>query len=192
MRLFLVITVVFAFGMGIALAQTDAQQQTETKELKKNYLYQWMDDKGVTHVTDNLGKVPQKYRNKARQIEESTENETPAPEQQKITKPSIGGSEEDREQERKADWQQRMKEARQRLANAERRYQEASKQREEALAKRAGGDVGNIGIKLEEANRLEEEMKNLQKVIDDTRNEIENVIPEEARRAGVPPGWIRE
>jgi hypothetical protein len=35
-------------------------------------------------------------------------------------------------------------------------------------------------------------MKQVQKEIDDTRNRINVVIPEEARKAGIPPGWLRE
>ena len=54
--------------MGFAMpvyAQADQQAQTEDKELKKNYLYQWTDDKGVVYITDDLAKVPQVYRDKA-------------------------------------------------------------------------------------------------------------------------------
>jgi hypothetical protein len=35
-------------------------------------------------------------------------------------------------------------------------------------------------------------MKQVQKEKDDARNEVEVVIPEAARKAGVPPGWLRE
>jgi hypothetical protein len=32
----------------------------------------------------------------------------------------------------------------------------------------------------------------MQKEIDEARNMLDVVIPEEARRAGVPPGWLRK
>jgi hypothetical protein len=35
-------------------------------------------------------------------------------------------------------------------------------------------------------------MKEVQKQIDEARNMVDVVIPEEARKAGVPPGWLRE
>jgi hypothetical protein len=42
------------------------------------------------------------------------------------------------------------------------------------------------------AAELEEEMKEVQKDIDEALNMINVVIPDEARKAGVPPGWLRE
>ena len=42
------------------------------------------------------------------------------------------------------------------------------------------------------AQKIEEEMQQVQREIDSARNEVENVIPEQARKAGVPPGWLRE
>jgi hypothetical protein len=35
-------------------------------------------------------------------------------------------------------------------------------------------------------------MKGVQSEIDAARNDLDVVIPEEARKAGVPPGWLRE
>jgi hypothetical protein len=35
-------------------------------------------------------------------------------------------------------------------------------------------------------------MKEVRKEIDEIRRELDEAIPEEARKAGVPPGWLRE
>jgi hypothetical protein len=192
MRLLLTIAIVALSAVSMAAAQTNPQSQSESREQQKSYLYQWTDDRGVVHVTDDLGTVPKKYRNKALRIEESTGgSEEAAQSQQQLTRPSRTESDDDLDQERKAEWQQRLKQARKRVADAQRRYQDLDLKRNELLTRWAGGASGNIGVKLE-ADRIEQEMKTVQQEIEDARNELENVIPDEARKAGVPPGWLRE
>jgi chromosome segregation ATPase len=192
MRLFLIITIALLVACGTAFAQAGPRNQPENRGgQQKSYLYQWTDDQGVLHATDDLDKVPNKYRNKTLKMEEVPSGEEPPQGQQNITEPSGAGSAEEIDQERKAEWQQRIKQARQRLADAQRRYQELEQKRNEALVQWAGGASGNIALK-QEADRIEQEMSNVQREINDARNQLENVIPEEARRAGVPPGWLRE
>jgi hypothetical protein len=36
------------------------------------------------------------------------------------------------------------------------------------------------------------ELSSAQQEVDRARNMVNTVIPDEARRAGVPPGWLRE
>jgi hypothetical protein len=40
--------------------------------------------------------------------------------------------------------------------------------------------------------QIENDMQRTRREIDDIKNEINTVIPDEARKAGVPPGWLRE
>ncbi|HLE39898.1 MAG TPA: DUF4124 domain-containing protein, partial [Nitrospirota bacterium] len=49
---------------GLALAQTATQQ--EDQEKIQRYLYEWMDDNGVVHISDDLGDVPEQYRRQVR------------------------------------------------------------------------------------------------------------------------------
>jgi len=45
---------------------------------------------------------------------------------------------------------------------------------------------------LDEMNQLDGDMANAKQEADKARDLINNVIPDEARRAGIPPGWLRE
>ncbi len=189
MRLIIAVAVMLLVAVSTLSAQTGTINQTADKGSQKSYLYQWVDDRGVVHVTDDLGTVPQQYRSKALKVEESTPGREPE-QRQKVTGSDGAGSDEILEQEQKEEWQQRLKQARKRLADAQRRYQELNEKRNAAMARWAGGASGNIGLKLE-ADRIEQEMKTVQQEIADAKNELENVIPEEARKAGVPPGWLR-
>ena len=159
---------------------------------RQSYLYQWTDGKGVVHITDGLDKVPEQYRPNARRLEAAPEEgATPKqPGQQGVSSPA-GNGEDQREAQQKALWQQRLRDAKQRLAGAEQRYRELE-QRRTALLGQWGTPAYAPPAARIEAERLSEEMKGVQKEIDNARNEVEVVIPEEARKAGVPPGWLRE
>ncbi|HET7318822.1 MAG TPA: DUF4124 domain-containing protein [Nitrospirota bacterium] len=158
---------------------------------KQSYLYEWTDGKGVVHITDSLGKVPEQYRTNARRLETSPEEgATPNRPQQGTISPS-GNTEDQREAQQKAQWQRRMIDAKQRLAAAEQRYRELEQRRATLLGQWGTPAYAPPAARIE-AEKLEGDMQNVQKEIDNARNEVEVVIPEEARKAGVPPGWLRE
>lgn len=181
--------------MGFAItvyAQSDQQAQTEVKELKKSFLYQWTDAKGIVHITDGLDKVPKNYRNKAVKVnqpkKEDADQEQQA--QQESGYPS-GTDAEVADAAAKAAWQQRMRAARQRLVDAESRYKALVQRRDELLRSWGGPASGQLAERIE-ADGVEEKMKDVQKEIDEAQKDIDIVIPDEARKAGIPPGWLRE
>jgi hypothetical protein len=159
----------------------------------KSYIYQWTDDRGGIHITDGLGNVPEQYRSTARKIEGSGKDEAGQGQQtQRVTgEPSGPGSEEAAEGRRKAEWQDRIREWKTRLTQAEERYRQLDQQRTELLMSSGGPAYGPIENKVK-AEQVGQDMKEVQKQIDEARNMLDVVIPEEARKAGVPPGWLRE
>jgi Domain of unknown function (DUF4124) len=192
MRVVLIIVMTLMGSAVMAFAQAERQQQVEDKATETGSLYQWVDDKGDVHITDNLGSIPKKYRYKARRLEGSAANEeSPEQIQPEKTSPTRIHNPEGTEDERKIEWQQRMKEARQQLAGAEKRYRELDQKRNELLGAWGGVASGHLEDRMK-AQKIEEEMQQVQREIDSARNEVENVIPEQARKAGVPPGWLRE
>jgi hypothetical protein len=181
--------------MGSAMtvyAQVDQPVKSEDKELKQSYLYQWTDEKGVVSITDDLNKVPKVYRDKALKL---TQPKTEDVDQKQRVQPqsghsSVSGSEA-ADAAGKAVWQQRMRGARQRLEAAEKKYHELDQRRNELLQSWGGPASGRLDTRTD-ADRIEQEMKGVQGEIDAARNDLDVVIPEEARKAGVPPGWLRE
>ncbi len=183
-------------GISAISAQTADQnggQGGKKQEERKSVLYQWTDGKGVVHITDDLNKIPGKYRSNARRLETAPGTaEAPAtPGGTGISTAPGESQEEEREADLKEEWQQRMKRAKARLADAERRYHALEEKRNNLLGSWGGPASGHLAGR-EEADRIDQEMKQVQKEIDAGRNEVENVIPEAARKAGVPPGWLRE
>ncbi len=192
----IIIMTLLLAGVPAVHAQTSDQNggpAEKKQEERKNVLYQWTDGKGVVYITDDLNKIPEKYRPNALRLETAPgAEETPGGSRQQpgVSSPS-GYSDDAREAGLKAEWQMRLKVAKQRLADLEQRYRELEEKRNTLLQGWGGVASGHIEGR-EEAARIEDEMKQVQKEINSARNEIEVVIPEEARKAGVPPGWLRE
>jgi hypothetical protein len=190
MRTLVTIVMFLMFFIPPALAQTD--DQTGNTDVKKHYLYEWTDSKGGVHITDDLGEVPERYRSKSRKIE-IPKGEEVGPEQQvqgTAGSPS-GVVMEQQETASKAAWQQRIRDWKARLADAQKRYQDLDQKRLEALAKWGGPVSGHLEGRAE-ADRIAQDMEEVQRDIDESKDMVENVIPEEARKAGIPPGWLRE
>lgn len=172
----------------------DAFAAEEDQEPQKQELYQWKDDRGIVHITDDAGKIPKKYRSRAEKLE-SVKSTEPAPfptEQGVRGGPAPQIQEEQAEDLQRALWQRRLKEWRDKLADAETRLRELRQKREEALRRGGGPAVSGRLEGVQEAERIEQEMKTVQREIDEARNQIEVVIPEDARKKGVPPEWLRE
>jgi chromosome segregation ATPase len=174
---------------GPTVAQTSASQ--EDREKIQHYLYEWTDDKGTVHVSDDLGDVPQKYRQQVRKRLEPPGKEETGRQEQVTPQPAPESDEETDQEARKEEWQQRIGDWKERLADAEKRYKALEDERS-VINMRWGTTANALPAYRTRAIELEEEMTRVQKEIDEARNMINVVIPDEARKAGVPPGWLRE
>jgi Domain of unknown function (DUF4124) len=190
LRNLLIILMLMGFAMMVN-AQTDQQPQTEGKELKKSFIYQWTDEKGVVHIADGLDKVPKGYRDKAIKLNQPKNEDAGQGQQMQQEAGSPSGTDSGSDAAAKPAWQQRMRAARQRLANAESRYRELAQRRDELLRSWGGPASGQLAGRIE-ADRIEQEMKDVQIQIDEAQKDIDVVIPENARKDGIPPGWLRE
>jgi hypothetical protein len=161
------------------------------------YLYQWKDDQGVVNMTDSLDKVPPKYRSRATQLlQPGAGKEEQRGEETRKAKPSQNldaGTSLDKDEIKKAEWQQRMQDAMRRLTVAEDRYNQIEQRRNE-LTSRSGSSGAALPTQdmLDEMNNLDGELARAGIDADKARNEVEVTIPDEARRAGIPPGWLRD
>jgi hypothetical protein len=93
------------------------------------------------------------------------------------------------EQDRqKATWQGRIRTARQKLSKALEQFKQA-----ETSFNEIGGRASFTLLpgQAEQRDQAEATMKRLEPVIDGLIQEIEVKIPAEARKAGIPPGWLR-
>ncbi|MEK6698287.1 MAG: hypothetical protein AABZ10_04500 [Nitrospirota bacterium] len=180
--------------IGILLLATSLWAQTdgtkEEDERKKSYLYEWTDEKGAAHITDTLGNVPEKYRSRARRVEMPKKKEQPGALPALTTTPQDQGASVD-DEERKAAWRRKIGDWKSRLAEAEKRHKELDDERNALIRTWNLLSLAPPDTRVR-AGKIEEEMKAVREQIDEARKMINVVIPEEARKAGVPPGWLRE
>jgi hypothetical protein len=162
-------------------------------------VYQWVDEKGTLHFTDDLGLVPEKYRNQVQKKrppkepspplstqvskEEEIENESKsAPERRDL----IGRGEEW--------WRAKTKEWNEKLLNANKNYETAhaawkakEKELEESKLK-----PKSLQRKLKsEMKALEEKVNDWKKQGDEAKNMLEKVLPKEAEELNADPNWIK-
>jgi hypothetical protein len=191
MRRIAVAVGIFVIVCSSVFAETDPKAASQSEEPKKHFLYEWTDNTGNLHITDALGKVPEQYRSHMRTREvkaESPANQGPDMQGRHAPSPRFDSNNEDAG---KAQWQSRLREWKQRLENAEQRHQSLEQERNALFRAWGSAALAPIENRLK-AEKIEQEMKGVQKEIERAKNMIEEVIPEEARKAGVPPGWLRE
>jgi hypothetical protein len=156
-------------------------------------LYTWTDKNGVVHMTDSLDKVPNEYRSKAQRAGNGPSGDKVVPEAQSPTAPATSVQGGGNDAALKVQWQSRMRDAKRRLQNAENNYQQLEKRKSDLQAQwgSSGAALPPQDV-LDQMKQLDADMSQAKAEIENARDQINTVIPDEARRAGVPPGWLRE
>ncbi len=150
--------------------------------------YQWTDKDGNVGFTDSLEKVPPQYRKSAKRVEEEKSPKTfqtvPEPRGRRNTMPPASTDQGDPY----APWRQRMTAAR---AELEELKKEREKVQKEYDTQRAEFFVRSFADPEKDA-RLRAQLAELDEKIKKKENDITTTIPDEARRAGVPPGILSQ
>jgi hypothetical protein len=176
-------------------------------------IYQWTDADGAIHFTDDPGKIPAKFRDTAQQLRppdepsEPTsrpsadiERESPGPESERepapAPKPEPTAEEEpvsaapsealDARGRNEEWWRQRVKEWRDKKADAEERLADAQERLgQERFLNATTGNMQRIQDISAEVEMYESQIR-------EADNMLTDVLPDEARRAQAPPGWLRD
>lgn len=169
-----------------------AQDQPKPSAEEKRHLYKWTDSDGTVHLTDDQTKVPEQFRKNVQIIEESPSRKTESSGAQQPAVQPVVPQTTDGNEHLKSMWQQRMAAERRKKAAAEAKYRQLMQDRDR-LQEQWG--YGLYGYSLEVSRRLDQlnlQIDQAKKELDAAEVNIEETIPEEARKAGVPPGWLRE
>ena len=169
-------------------------------------IYKWMDEKGTVHFSDDLGQVPEKYRN---QIQKEKPPKEPPPSRPvspssigppKITEPGkeagpapgLGqkdalGRGEEWWRAKASEWNEKLKTSRR---NYEITYNEWKAKEQELETSISKPDSFKRKLKAE-IKTLEEKVKDWEKQIEEAKNMIENVLPKQARDYRANPDWLK-
>jgi len=172
------------------LAPAQTEPAPEKKTVPDRFVYEWTDDKGVIHLTEDPGKIPQKYKNKSRTKKEVSREETPGGAVNPA--PQLPASDHESElQQRRDEWRERSLDWKDKLKRSEQEQQSLQQRRDSLITKWGSPAVAPIAVR-EEVGRIDQDLQRTQSEIDEARHMLDVVLPDDARKAGVPPGWLRE
>jgi len=180
----------------IALLCCNAVTDAIAGDEGRKFIYQWNDDRGIVHITDNLQNVPQKYRSRATQLMQPDADKGSAGGQAQQgwrASDRESGDAAANEELKKAEWQQRMIDAKLKLQYAEEKYGQLENRKRELQSQwGSAGAALPTQEAMDEMKQVAADLASAKVEVDKARDLIKNVIPDEARRAGIPPGWLRE
>jgi hypothetical protein len=154
-------------------------------------IYQWTDEKGNIAFTDDPNSIPEKYRDNATKMDDPKVPQKPKTDTSPAAPPAMNPTNDtpdlDDEGHDEQWWRTRMQDLRHR--------------KESLLSEKKGlmgrvSSLGRLGLGNIEENDQAKEMEIRIQEIDSEINKIDNeltvIIPDEARKANAPPGWLRE
>ena len=168
--------------------------------------YKWVDEKGTVHFTDDLGQVPEKYRE---QIQKKVPPKEPTPSQptsplsiespksmepEKETESAPGSVQKDILGRGEEWWRAKVNEWNEKLKTSQRNYENAysewkSKENELETSKFKPDSVKR---KLKaEIKTLEEKTRDCEKQMEEAKNILENVLPKQAQDYRANPEWLK-
>lgn len=172
-------------------------------------VYQWTDGKGVVHFTDDPGKIPKKFHHtvlelrppekengpktapseneeEGDQSESASRPESPSQSESSVKSPpvpseAVDGQGHTREwwRERVQEWEKRRTDAQANLADAQARLGH------ERFLNATTGNMERIQDISAEVSKYEAEVREAEDMLTDG-------LPDEARKAQAPPGWLRD
>jgi hypothetical protein len=163
-------------------------------------VYKWVDEKGTIHFSDDLGLVPEKYRD---QVQKERPPKEPLPTQpvppQPIETPKATGAGSAPEQKdalgrgeewwraKANEWNEKFVTARRNYENADSEWKSKEKELETSKFK-----PDSVKRKLKaEIKALEEKAKDWEKQMEEAKNMLENVLPQQARDNRANPDWLK-
>lgn len=154
-------------------------------------VYQWVDNQGVIHFTDNPEAVPEAYRVKA--------ESRAMPEEQPVVGPSESFDEDERvlieddlKEKDESWWRDRAEKWRQRLQAGYDEYEKVRLRYNALVADfNAAKDPEKRKELKTELDEMQGKMEEVRARIGRARKMIEEVLPSQAEKAGKPVEWVR-
>jgi hypothetical protein len=153
--------------------------------------FTWTDKNGVVGYADSLQKVPPEYRESAKRVDRSpsspgssgkTYQRVPSPPSTSSSPPMMNSD------ETYADWRERIRAVRAELDHLRAQRADAQKEYENFR-----GELFKRGLAEPNTDSmLQSRLTDLDNQITQKEYELNTTIPDEARRAGVPPGVLSQ
>jgi hypothetical protein len=158
--------------------------------------YQWVDEKGTVHFTDDFGQIPEKYQDQVKKKKTPPEPapspsikppQGKAPPEPSVEKKDILGRGEDWWRNQAMEWKQKLIKAQKDYAAAETALKAKEKELEQSIYK-----PDSFKRRLQaEIKVLEEKANEQKKQVDEAKNMLEKVLPRQAEEHRADPSWVR-
>jgi len=154
-------------------------------------VYKWVDEKGVTHFTDDITQIPEKYRKaieeieiKEEKIETKTEGEYSAKKKEDTYRDRVGRGEEY--------WKGRVEEWKKKLQTLQEKVESLRLKYNELTEKfNASKSSAERAILRNEREQIKNSMDQYKIQIGEAKEMLEKKIPEEADLYKAKPEWIK-
>lgn len=153
--------------------------------------YQWTDERGGVHYTDDFTKVPDRFRSNIKKIEEEKET-TSINKEREIPEKGKEGLSKDRLGRGEEYWKTRTGELKNRVKALQEKNENLRLKFNELTTKHNGSkssvERGNL---RRERDQIKSEMDQIKAEIEETMVMLEKKIPEEAEFYGAKPEWVK-
>ncbi len=153
--------------------------------------YRWVDEKGVVHFSDDVTKIPDRYRKKAEKIGAIEEKSNIGSEAESSTakkgdgyKDQLGRGEE-YWKNLVEEWRKRLKEAQEKQDHARIRYNELTEKYNESKSSVERNQIRR------QRDLIKQEMDQYRGQIEEAKTKLEKKIPEEAQIYNAKKEWIQ-
>lgn len=146
-------------------------------------IFGWLDDDGTPHFTNIPSRIPPVYRDRAEVLSvpdlPRVKPLAPLVSIKPPPKRDLHGHDERWWREQVHKWQSRKEEMARRLAELDKKLGRLRFENKTVFSKEA--ETGRL---LREIEKMKQEIRKAEEV-------LQTALPEEARKAGAPPGWLR-
>jgi len=155
-------------------------------------VYKWVDDKGVVHFTDDVTKIPDKYRSKTDKMgmsEEKSETKTgtdPSPKKKEDAYKDQLGRGEEYWKNRVEEWKKKMRMAQEKIEGARVKYNELTEKFNDS---RSSAERNHL---RRERDQVKQEMDQYKNQFEEAKTMLEKKIPEEADIYKAKQEWIKQ
>jgi hypothetical protein len=156
-------------------------------------VYQWVDEKGTVHYTDDPALIPERYQDQVqkRTIPKELVTSPPAegsPEPQSdIERKDLLGRDEDWWRDKAMEWKQKLTQAQKNYEAAQEALKAKDKELEQSIYK-----PDSFKRRLQaEIKVLEEKVNEQKRQVDEARDMLERVLPKQAEEYRADPSWVR-
>jgi hypothetical protein len=155
-------------------------------------VYKWVDDKGVVHFTDDVTKIPDRYRPKTDKIgmpEEKSETKPegdPSPKRREDTYKDQLGRGEEYWKNRVEEWKRKSRTAQERIEGTRIKYNELTEKFNDSKSSTERNQLRR------ERDQVKQEMDQYKSQLEEAKTMLEKKIPEEAEIYKAKQEWIKQ